>query len=172
MHIVCSGNSLFNFCNFLVALYTALFHTRKDELHRRILHHGIKLIAEQQTQLSLIICPVRRKIMNSPGLTYGFGAEFLKSGKVSTLCHAYRSSKLLDTGQWTCPDNIVNVIIIGENIIHAIVTVKHSNEVFPLKTKEIQERTILSEPIGVIGIITWCFMVSLNDYQTMSNVFS
>lgn len=172
VHVVGGGDSFLYFGNFLGALDAALLDASKDERHGGVAKDGIELDAEEDTHLTLVVGTVGWQVVNLAGLADGLGTESLEGGKVAGVLNTHRGGKLLHTGQRTCPDDIVNVVVIGKNIIFTVIAVEHAYEIFALEAEKIEEGAVLTKPVGVVGIVAGRFVVALDDDEAVAYVLA
>ena len=172
MHVVGGGDGLLYFLDFLGALDAALLDTGQDELHGGVVLHSVEFIAEQQTELTLVVGAVGRQVMDAASLADGLGTKGLEGGEIATILHAHTGGKFFDAGQRACPDDIVDVVIVGKKIVFPVVAVEDTNQVLTLEPEEIEKRTVLTEPIGVVGVVAGGFVVALNDDKTVAYVLA
>lgn len=172
MHVVGGFDSLFDLNDFLSALDAALFDTSGNKLHGGIAANGIELDAEELAHLAGVVGAIGGQVVNLASLAYGLGAEGLQSGKVTTIVDTYAGGKFLDAGQRTGPDHIVDIIVVGKDVVNAIVAVEHAHQIFALEAEEIEESAVLTEPICIIGIVARGFVVALDDNKAVAYVFA
>ena len=149
-----------------------LLDTGQNKLHGGVVLDGVELVTEQHTEFPLVVGAVGRQVMDAARLADGLVAEGLQGGEVTAVRHTHAGGQFLDAGQGACPDDIVDVVVVGEEIIFAIVTVEHTYQVFALKAEEIEKGAVLTEPIGVVGVIAGCFVVALDDDKPVAYVLA
>ena len=172
MHVVGGGDGLFDFLDFLGTLDAALLDTGQDELHGGVVLHSVEFMAEQQTELTLVVGAVGWQVMDAASLADGLGTKGLEGGEIATILHAHTGGKFFDAGQGAGPDDIVDVVVVSEEIVYSVVAVQHADKIFALKTEEIEKCTVLTEPIGVVGVVAGGFVVALNDDKAMAYVLA
>ncbi len=83
----------------------------------------------------------------------GLGAKGLQGFKVATIVYANACGQFFYRRKWAGPNNIVDIVIVGKNVVNTIVAIKHTYEVLALESKEIKKGAILTKPVGIVGIV-------------------
>ena len=168
MHVICRGYGFLNLCNLFGTLDAALLHAGQREFHRGKTSHSVVLDAEQLAQLSRDVGTVGGYVVE----VLGRGQFSAQRVQVARVAHTHAGRQLLDARQRPCPDDVVYVVVVGEDIVLAVVAVYHAHEVFALKPEEIQECAVLTEPIGIVFVVARGFVVARNDDDAVAHVFA
>ena len=98
--------------------------------------------------------------------------EGLEVGEGACVFDADAGGQFLDAGQGAGPDDVVDVVVVGEDVVLAGLAVEHADEVLPLKAEEIEEGAVLTEPIGVVGIIARGFVVAGENDDAVADILA
>lgn len=172
MHIVGGFDSALDFGNLFVALDAALLYAGMNEVHGGIFAHGVEFDAEQLAHLACIVGAVGWEVVDIASLADGFGAEGLQGAEVAAILDTYAGSEVLYRWQWAGPDNIVDIVVVGKEVVLAIVAVEYAYEVFALQAEEVEECRVLTEPVGVVWVVAGGFVVTLDDDKAVANILA
>ena len=92
-------------------------------------------------------------------------------GKRSGLRHADPGCHILYTRLRSHPDNIIHIHIIPEYIFIPRIDIDHSCKTGLIQTEKIEKRTILTELISIIRIISRGLPISQDQHQTTFHFF-
>ena len=160
MHVVGGSDGTFDVFDLFGALDGTLFYASQDEFHGGIAAYSFFLDAEQGAELVEVVGTIGGEIVDFACFADGFDAEGLQVGERAAVVDAYRSGLIGYGGHGAGPDDVVDVDIVGEEIVFAIVAVEHAYEVGMLKAEEIEEGAVLAESIGVVGVVEWGFVIA------------
>ena len=160
MHLISYVAGTFYFFNFACFFYRPQIYYCFDECQRAVLFQLGHTDTEQIFQAEHGIMTVRRKEMDGTVLFLCFLYQFFQLGIRSAVAYANLCGKLFHAGLRPHPDNVVHRNVISEEILFSTLGVDSSGYSRLVNSEEIKECTVLTELIGVVGIITRCFVVS------------
>ena len=85
---------------------------------------------------------------------------------------AYAGCQFFDAGEGAGPDDVVDVVVVGEDVVFACFAVEDAYEVFALEAEEVEEGAVLAEPVGVVFVVAGGFVVAGHDDEAVADVFA
>ena len=166
VHLVTDVTGTFYLFNLQCTLYRTQSNDSLDELYRHLSGQLGHTDTGQLFQPQLVGMAVRRQEVNLTSLTLGTLYHLFQLGQWSTLLHAHLSSLLGHTGLGTHPDNIVHGKVITKEGLFPTLNIYHTGKARMIDTEEIEERTVLTEMIGIIGIVGRCLAIAQQQDKT------
>ena len=151
-----------------------LLNAGKDKWHGSILGHGVVFEAQKHAELATVVSTIGREVveLRIEDREMRVFNKFFEVGEAAAIFDTHAGSQLFDAGKRTCPNDIVYVVVVGKEVVLARVAVEHTNKVFALKAEEVEEGAVLTEPIGVVGVVAGGFVVALNDNNAVTYIFA
>ena len=175
MHVVGRGDGLLDLRNLLGTLDHALLHAGQDELHRGEAVHRAVVYAYQVGHLGTYVGAVGGQEVGHrlavDGRLHG-GNHVAQHLRRAGVLHTHRGGQLFHARQRARPDDVIDIIILGEDIVLACLAVEHANQVLALQAEEIQERTVLAEPVGIVFVVARRLVVARHDNQAVAHVLA
>ena len=163
VHVVGCGDGAFDFGNLLGALDGALLDAGEDEVERGVAVDGGVGDAEPLAEVGADVGAVGRQVVGQGGGGTLAVEVFAEVGKGAAVVDADAGGEFLDGGQGAGPDDVVDVVVVGEEVVLAAVAVDDAHEVFALEAEEVEEGAVLAEPVGVVLVVAGCLVVAGED---------
>ena len=115
--------------------------------------------------------PVDRKMMDGLSLCHGLFDIILEAVQRLGLHDADAEGFLLQCRLSSHPYDVVNREFVAENDFLVVVDVDHGGQAGIIKAEEIQEGRILTEAVGVVGIVHSDFLVAKEEEDAAAYAF-
>ena len=160
MHFVTYVACLVDFSDFTGFLNGTQGNDGFNQFYRSMTSGHGSTDAGQVFQLHHRIVTIGRKKMDFPALRDGFSDEIFQLVGREAFANPYLGCQFFDAGLRSHPDNVIHIYIIAEEIIFSVVGVNDSRISGVRLTEEIDERTVLTILVCVIGVIGRSFVVT------------
>ena len=170
MHLGAQVHGLFDESDLFERLVVALADDGFDERNARARRLCCWFHAEQFPQPDAMVATIGWQEMNGLAFAASLVEISFQLAHRSRVCDAELRSTLLQRGHRACPDDIIDRQLVAEDDDPVLVHVDDGGEVGVVHSDEIQERTVLTKLICVVGIVHAHFSIAEEQQQAAAHI--
>ena len=160
VHFVADAEGSLHLLDLLGALLFAHLRHGEHQVHRLVVVQQGGLDAQQFRQLELRFAAVGRQVVDFAPLGDGLAQARLEGGRREGLRNAYLGAQLAERGLRTGPDDVLDGEVVAVEGLLARVGVDQTHQRGNVESEVVEERRVLAEIVGVVGVVVRCGGVS------------
>ena len=170
MHLRTQVHTLFYQADLLFILIVALGNDGLDKRHRSLIGLSCRLHTQQFPQPHTVVTSVWRKEMH--GLSFGAYLIYiiLQFAHRQGLRDTHHLGLFSQRGLGTRPDDIVDGQLVAKHNLAVFIDIDDSRQTRIIESEEIEEGRVLTEAVGIVGIVHAHLIVTQEEQQSATHV--
>ena len=170
MHFRTQVDALFYQADLLLILIVTLGDDGLDERHGSLSRLSGRLHPEQFPEPHLVVTAIGRQEVDRLSLGTGFVDIVLQLLHGHRVADADLRTLILQRRLCTCPDDIIDGEFIAKHNLAVLIHIDDGSQTSVVESEEIEKRAVLTERIGVIGIVHAYLVVSQEEQQSATHI--
>ena len=153
VHLVANGAGTLNLGNFFVRFHRPKVDYGLYQFERALAAHFGHRHSQIRRQRKCHACRVWRQIVDFAAFAFRFRNGGLKGAHRCRMLNSAHRRKIGNSRQWARPHHIVNVGIVAVKALRTRLKIDNRNQIRLADTEKIKERAVLTERVGVVGVV-------------------